>query len=100
MGTEEIIIEAIKNRKIIFINYKSMGNRKVAPHALYFGGGEVKKLDAFQFEGFSKTGNLPGWRQFFLEKIVGLSEITDENFDICEGYKPDSERYANYIYKI
>ncbi|OGZ65219.1 MAG: hypothetical protein A2998_01190 [Candidatus Staskawiczbacteria bacterium RIFCSPLOWO2_01_FULL_37_25b] len=100
METEQIIIEAIKNRKKVLLNYEGWGIRRVAPHAIYFSGGQLKKLDAFQFDGFSKTGDLPAWRQFFLDKISGSPEVTTENFEICEGYRSESEKYINYIYKI
>lgn len=43
MDVEQIIIEAIKNRKKVWINYKGEGARKVAPHAIYFSGNNVKK---------------------------------------------------------
>ena len=100
MNIEEIVIEAIKNKKKIIFNYKNEGVRKVAPHAVYFSGERIKKFDAFQFEGFSEQGGIPAWRQFFIDKITGIVEITSESFEICEGYRSDSERYFNVIYKI
>jgi len=100
METEQVIIEAIKNRKKVLLNYKGEGIRKVAPHAIYFSGAQIRKIDAFQFEGFSEAGGIPNWRQFFIDKINGLPEVTNESFEVCEGYRSDSEKYSNCIYKV
>jgi len=93
------IIQAIKNKKKIRFNYRDKGARIVAPHALYFNLNNEKMLDAFQFEGYSETGGLPDWRQFFLEHVNSI-EVLSEDFDIAEGYNPSSARYINSICKL
>lgn len=96
---EDILIEAIKNRKMIDFNYENKPIRNAAPHAIYISSAGNKNMDAFQFDGYSESGNLPDWRNFTLSKIENLS-VLDETFEIADGYNPLSNKYNNSIYKI
>ncbi len=93
------LIQAINNRNLINFTYDNRPIRSAAPHAIYISSANNECLDAFQYDGYSKSGNLPAWRNFKLEKINNL-EILEEKFDIADGYKSHSSKYNNYIHKI
>ena len=99
MDTRETLIEAIDEKKLVNFNYENHPIRKAAPHAIYWSKQNKENLDAFQYEGFSKTGNLPNWRNFTLSKIQNL-EILGENFEVADGYKSYSEKYSRSVHKI
>lgn len=93
------LIQAINSRKLIHFTYENHPVRRAAPHAIYLSSADNECLDAYQYDGYSKSGNLPDWRNFKLEKIRDL-DISDEIFDIAYGYKSNSPKYRNYIHKI
>lgn len=99
MNNEQILIEAIKNRKLINFYYEDKPIRKAAPHAIYISSTGKENLDAYQYEGYSKKGELPDWRNFSLYKMSNI-EILNENFVEAQGYKTNADKYSNYIYKI
>jgi len=84
---------------LVSFTYDSMPIRSAAPHAIYISSAGNENLDAYQYEGYSKTGNLPGWRQFKVEKIQNL-KITDQKFKIAPDYNSSSDRYMESIHKI
>ncbi len=93
------LIQAINGRNLINFTYDDHPIRSAAPHAIYISSANNKCLDAYQYAGYSKSGNLPDWRNFKLEKIRNL-EVTEEKFNIANGYKSNSPKYNNYIHKI
>jgi len=100
---EQQIVEAIKNRSSVSFTYLEKEARRdirrAAPHALFISTAENKNVDAFQYDGYSKKGGLPAWRQFTVDNIRDLI-LLDEHFDIAPGYKPYSDKYKNYICKV
>ena len=99
MDIQNTLIQAIKQRKFINFIYKNDPIRKVSPHAIYISSAENKNLDAYHIDGYSESGNFPPWRNFKLSEMRNI-EILSEQFEIAEGYKSDSPKYNNYIYKI
>lgn len=99
MNNEQILIEAIDNRRLVNFNYENQPIRRAAPHAIYISTAENTNLDAYQYDGYSQSGNLPDWRNFLLEKIQNL-EILNENFETAQGYKSYSPKYNRSIHKI
>lgn len=99
MNNEQLLIEAIKNKKLIDFYYEDKPIRKAAPHAIYISSKGKKNLDAYQYDGYSDRGNLPAWRIFTLEKMENII-LLDEKFTEIDDYKTDSERYINFIFKI
>lgn len=85
------ICNAIKQRELIEFNYDGF-YRKVEPHTL----GVSKKgndlLAAYQVEGGSKEGNVPGWKQFNLEKIERLNVLAESFTTPRPGYTKDDSR--------
>ena len=72
MNNEEILIDAIDKRSLVNFSYENQPIRRAAPHAIYISSIGNKNLDAYQFDGYSQSGNLPDWRNFLLEKIKNL----------------------------
>lgn len=99
MNNEQTLITAIDSRRLVNFNYENQSIRRAAPHAVYISSAGNKNLDAYQFDGYSKSGNLPDWRNFLLSKIQNL-EILDEKFEIAPGYKTHSPKYNRSIHKI
>ncbi len=99
MNNQQILIEAIDNRKLISFYYENQPIKRAAPHAIYVSTAGNENLDAYQYDGYSQSGNLPDWRNFLLSKIQNL-EILGENFEIAPGYKSYSQKYNRAIHKI
>lgn len=99
MNYKNDLIKAIDDRNLVDFYYDGQPIRRTAPHAIYTSTAGNENLDAFQYDGYSKRGNLPDWRNFKLSEIQNLT-ILHEKFDIAQGYKPYSDKYKNYIHKI
>lgn len=74
----DIIIEAIKNRKLLEFYYKNH-YRIVEPHTFGISSKGNENLSAFQIDGTSERNNVPDWGLFTIDKIVAL-KILNENF--------------------
>jgi predicted DNA-binding transcriptional regulator YafY len=74
---ETIIIKAIHEKKLIESQYQER-HRVAEPHVYGITNG-IKQILGYQIRGQSRNGNLPDWRKFDLDKIIGL-RILDESF--------------------
>ena len=74
----EIIIEAIENRKLLEFYYKNH-YRIVEPHTFGISSKGNENLSAFQIDGTSERNNVPDWGLFSIDKIVAL-KILNESF--------------------
>lgn len=100
MTVENKIINAIKSKQKIELNYKGEGYRVVCPHAIYISSTGKTLVDCYQLSGYSThSEKIPDWRPFDIAKITEL-KFLDEAFDIALGYNPFSDRYSNAIIKI
>ncbi|NNF08647.1 MAG: hypothetical protein HKN21_17930 [Candidatus Eisenbacteria bacterium] len=79
------IVGAISNWQLMRFEYQGK-LRVVEPHVYGHNRGADQIL-TYQVDGESGSGELPGWRRFFVEKIEEL-EILPERF---EGPRPDME---------
>lgn len=79
----DIIIEAIENRKLLEFYYKDH-YRVVEPHTFGISSKGNENLSAFQVDGTSERNNVPDWGLFTIDKIDGL-KILNETF---EGTRP------------
>ncbi|HTX87123.1 MAG TPA: hypothetical protein VMC41_03625 [Candidatus Nanoarchaeia archaeon] len=96
----ENLKEAIKEKRQIKINYNSQGIRTILPAALYYHQHTGKLLvDAFQINGYSESGEVPGWKIFEVDKIFQLS-LTEIFFSTIAGYNRFSNRYLNAVARI
>jgi len=97
MDIQSQIIDAIKSRCKVEINYKGEGYRLVCPHALYISSTGKTLVDSYKLSGYSTHAEqIPGWRPFDISKITVI-RVLDETFAIAPGYNPSSERYLNII---
>ena len=94
-----MLIEAIDGKRLVNFSYENQPIRRAAPHAIYISTAGNKNLDAYQFDRYSQSGDLPNWRNFLFDKIQCL-EILNENFEIAEGYKSYSPKYNRAVRKI
>jgi predicted DNA-binding transcriptional regulator YafY len=100
MDIQRQIIEAIKSRRQVEINYKGEGFRMVCPHALYISSTGKTLVDSYQVSGYSNhSEQIPDWRPFDILKITEL-KVLDETFELAPGYNPSSDRYSNAIAMI
>ncbi len=97
---QDQIIEAIRSKCKVELNYKGEGYRIVCPHAIYISTGGNIRVDSYQVSGYSShSKKSPHWRPFDVAKITEL-KILDEPFDTVHGYDPFSQKYVNAIVKI
>lgn len=100
MIVKNMIIEAIKSKRKVELNYKGEGNRIVCPHVIYISTAGKTLIDAYQLSGYSTHfEKIPDWRQFDVEKITAFKNL-DDTFNIAPGYNPLSDKYYNAIAKI
>ncbi len=92
------LAEAIVWRKVIIFKYK--GEKRIAEP---FKIGILRRnnriyLEAWQLAGYSKSGKLPPWRLYRIERIKAL-EVTDiEAASYRPGYKPTDLRMSEIAY--
>lgn len=100
MDIQSQLINAIKTRRKVELNYKGEGYRLICPHALYKSSTGKILVDSYQLSGYSTHAEqIPGWRPFDISKITEI-RVLDDMFEIASGYNPSSERYLNTIAMI
>jgi hypothetical protein len=67
-------------------------SRVVEPHAVYIGSNNRGFVDFFQRSGYSRSGDLPGWRRFALSDVA-VVHSTPERFEPRADYRPDNRRW-------
>lgn len=91
------LLAAIEAKNEVSLSYEregsAVGARTVAPHALFRSGDERLFLHAFQRDGASSQGGLPGWRRFALESIASV-DILGSTFCVHDAYDPASKAYS------
>ena len=66
--------------------------REVEPHAVYIGSNERGFIDFYQRGGFSRSGNLPGWRRLGLLDVIDLRPIA-ATFRPRTDYRPANRTF-------
>jgi len=100
MDIRKQIIDAIKSRRKVEINYNNEGYRLSCPHALFISSTGKTLVDSYQISGYSNhPKQIPRWRPFDISKIAEL-KVLDETFELAPGYKPLSDKYLNAIAMI
>ena len=91
------LLEAIASKREIELCYEregsALGSRTVSPHALFRSSDKRLFVHAYQIQGPSNRGDLPGWRRFALESIVD-AKMLDSEFELREDYDPSSKAYS------
>ena len=107
MDSVEVIKKAIELRKPVEFYYnkegKISGKRIGNPHAIYRDPKTDNiNVDIYQTDGVSdQPEKIPDWRVFTV-KFINNAEILkgSREFDIADGYDPDSLRYVDVIAKL
>ena len=95
----EEIIAAIENQNLIEFKYDGC-YRVVEPHTLGVSKTGKENLSAFQTEGTSVHGDVPGWKQFTLIKIKEMN-VLDKTFDDPRpGYVRGDSRMNEIYFEI
>ena len=64
------------------------------PHAVYRTSSGKLCLEGVQVSGESRSGQLPGWREFELMKVAEV-RVLDATFSPASDYNPASPRYRH-----
>lgn len=91
---KEQICEAIRNKRVISFSYK-MQVRVVEPHLLGFDGDGDLTLSAWQTSGLK-----PGWRDFHVAKLSGLSATGQTFAKSRPGYNPRDETLERIVCRL
>ena len=94
---QSAIVQAIWGRHVAELRYDDEDTARIVfPHALYRTPLGAVELDAYQVLGPSKSGRLPGWRVFELDRITEFT-ARDDHFDPPSDYNPESDRYRTGV---
>jgi predicted DNA-binding transcriptional regulator YafY len=74
----ERLVQAILGHRLVTFRYQGLV-RTVEPHLVGLHEAGEPLLIAYQSEGPSRSGDLPGWRTFVVTEIEGLNE-SDRQF--------------------
>lgn len=90
MNTEEVIIDAIKNKYSLKFFYK--GNLRIlSPHAYGYDKDNELSVFTYQFDGESSSGGLPQWRCMKVSEIDGEIEVIKNEWETGTGHsKPQT----------
>ena len=94
------LCDAIAYKKIIQFYYEG-GIRVVEPHCygIHKTTGE-EVLCAFQTEGFSRSGGLPGWRFFIIDKVSQLKVRKEHFIEPRPLYNPNDKRMSTIFCNV
>jgi hypothetical protein len=81
-----VIREAISRMKRIEFQYDG-GRRVVEPHCLGVTTAGNAALRGYQISGFSVSGKVPDWHMFVLEKVSGLTILSESFHSARPGYR-------------
>lgn len=98
VSIEGVVIAAIHGRAPLLFSYDGdeLPERLGHPHALFLGPDGRAEVDVYQVAGFTRTGTLPTWRTFLLDRIV-QAERMETTFDLAPGWDPLGDKYAGGI---
>lgn len=86
------LIDAVRTRHVVELHYRGRGARVVEPHAVYRTASGALRLDGVQVGGATRSGSLPGWRDFDLMRITDV-HVLETTFEPAHDFNRASERY-------
>ena len=92
MDTGELV-DAVRAHRAVELVYRG-GSRIIHPHAVYRSANGKLCVDGVQVAGTTRSGALPGWREFELMKIADV-RVLETTFDPDADYKPGSDKYRH-----
>jgi hypothetical protein len=88
------LIEAVRAHRVVELCYGGRESRVVHPHAVYRSASGGLFLDGLQVAGATRSGSLPGWREFALMRIVDV-RVLDARFEPDPEFNRGSDRYQH-----
>jgi predicted DNA-binding transcriptional regulator YafY len=88
------LIEAVRAHRVVELRYSGNDARVVHPHAVYRAASGTLFLDGLQVSGATRSGSLPGWREFALMRIADI-RVLDAEFEPDPEFNRGSERYQH-----
>ena len=88
------LIDAVRAHRVVELRYGGREPRVVHPHAVYRAASGGLFLDGLQVAGASRSGSLPGWREFALMRIVDV-RVLEARFEPDPEFNRGSERYQH-----
>jgi len=83
-----LVCQAIEQRKVIRFHYDG-GTRDIEPHIHGFDKDGDELLRGYQVSGFSRSGQIEGWKIFKLDEVRAMA-LTDHGFASSRiGYEPN-----------
>lgn len=98
-GLEEVLEQAIRERRVVALEYRyrGQGRRTVHPHVLYRTAAGRVYVDTYQVDGYTSAARtVPGWRAFDVEQVIS-AELLDGRFAPADGYNLDAPKYRGGI---
>lgn len=96
MAIHQLLIDAIKNRKVLQVSYDGQ-RRIIEPHCYGIGTSGNNLLRCFQSSGGSNSGKYVDWKLMLTEKILDLSVSNDVFSSARNGYRR-GDRAMRHIY--
>lgn len=97
MKTQDTLDKALKNLHTVKFEYDGF-ERIVEPY--HYGiFGKDRHLHCYQINGGSKTGNVPGWKNFKIDTIKNI-KINDELFSPRDAYNASGSKYKDIMNSI
>lgn len=87
----QLINEAIDHHYLLHFNYNGF-DRTVEPH--HYGQlGQALQLQAYQTKGGTRTGGVPGWKNFEIGKMLHLSLDKHSHFATRPDHNPANSHF-------
>lgn len=87
MSVYDVLAQAIEERRVVTFTYDGF-LRVVEPFLLGTTTAGRPALRAYQTAGGSRSGTVPGWHLFSLDKIVGITMTPTTFSGVRDGYNP------------
>jgi hypothetical protein len=91
------LLDAVRAHHVVELLYQGRGGvaaRIVQPHAVYRTSTGKLCLEGVQVGGATRSGSLPGWREFELMKVADV-RVLDATFEPAPDYDPAAPKYRH-----
>jgi hypothetical protein len=90
------LVEAVRAHRAVELWYRAQGARVVHPHAVYRTASGGLRVDGVQVSGATRSGALPGWRDFELMQISDV-RVLDTAFEPAPDFDRAAPKYRHGI---
>ena len=88
------LVDAVRAHRAVELRYRGQGARVVHPHAVYRTSSGTLIVEGVQVSGVTRSGALPGWRDFELMKVSDV-RVLDVEFELAAEYDRSAPRYRH-----